>query len=197
MPRHCSANSPGEAIPATVRHRAAGSATTSWHCATHSRTADASHPRKRTAEPSKRRRTTTPRPCRSNAVTSGRRDQSPSALCNHPRRPRRHPGHCITIPDAVEACGDGTLPCQQLYPRTASRHGTLESSHGRPPNRRPLHRHPRSRSWTRHDAPPGARFARTAVYSATLYTTPLHVGEIVRHACKLPPPCPIKGGAVP
>jgi hypothetical protein len=24
--------------------------------------------------------------------------------------PRRHPGHCITIPDAVEACGDGTPP---------------------------------------------------------------------------------------
>jgi hypothetical protein len=151
MPRHCSANSRGEAIPATVRRCAAWSATP-WHCATRSHTADAPHPRKRTTEPSKRRRTITPRPCRDNTMTSGRRDwspPSPSALCDHPRRPQRHPGHCITIPDAVEACGDGTPPGQQLYPRTASRHGTLESSHGRPPNRRPLHRHPRSRSWTR------------------------------------------------
>jgi hypothetical protein len=50
---------------------------------------------------------------------------------------------------------------------------------------------------TRHDALPEAGFARTAVYSMALYTMPLHVGEIVWHACKLLPPCPIKGGAVP
>jgi hypothetical protein len=115
-------------------------------------TADAPHPRKRMAEPSKGRRTTTPRPCKDNAVMSGRwarSPPSPSALCGHPRRPQRHPGHCITIPDAVEACDDGTPPRQLLYPRTASRHDTIESSHGRPPNMRPLHRHPRSRSWTR------------------------------------------------
>jgi hypothetical protein len=88
MPRHCSANSRGEAIPATVRRCAAWSATTPWHCATHSRTAGASHPRRRTTEPSKGRRTTTPRPCKNNAVTSGQRDwspPSPSALCDHPR----------------------------------------------------------------------------------------------------------------
>jgi hypothetical protein len=50
---------------------------------------------------------------------------------------------------------------------------------------------------TRHDALPEAGFARTAVYSMALYTMPLHVGEIVWHACKLLPPWPIKGGAVP
>jgi hypothetical protein len=50
---------------------------------------------------------------------------------------------------------------------------------------------------TRHDTPPDARFARTTVYSMTLYTMSLHVDEIVRHACKLSPPWPIKGGAVP
>jgi hypothetical protein len=63
-PRHYSANSPGEAIPATVRRCTAWSATIPRHCATHSRTADAPHPRKRTAEPSKGRRMTTPRPHR-------------------------------------------------------------------------------------------------------------------------------------
>jgi hypothetical protein len=64
MPRHYSANSPGKAIPATVRRCAAWLATISWHCATHSRTADAPHPRKRTVELSKGRQTTTPRPHR-------------------------------------------------------------------------------------------------------------------------------------
>jgi hypothetical protein len=57
-------------------------------------------------------------------MTSGRRDRlppSPSVLCDHPRRSRRHPDHYIIIPDAVEACGDGTPPRQLLYPRTASR----------------------------------------------------------------------------
>jgi hypothetical protein len=48
-----------------------------------------------------------------------------------------------------------------------------------------------------HDAPPDARFTRTAVYSITLYTMPLHIDKIVSHTCKLPPPWPIKGGAVP
>jgi hypothetical protein len=106
MPRHCSANSRGAAIPATVRCCAAWSATTLWHCATHSRMAGAPHPWGRTTEPSKGRRTTTPRPCRYNAMMSGRRDRSPpspSALCDYPRRPRCHPGHCIAIPDTVEA----------------------------------------------------------------------------------------------
>jgi hypothetical protein len=60
-PRPCSANSPGEAIPATVRRCAAWPATTPWHCATHSRTTNAWHPRKRTAVLSKGRQTTTPR----------------------------------------------------------------------------------------------------------------------------------------
>jgi hypothetical protein len=41
---------------------------------------------------------------------------------------------------------------------------------------------------TRHDAPTGAGFARTAVNSMALYAMPLHVGEIVRHACKVLPP---------
>jgi hypothetical protein len=115
--------------------------------------------------------------------------------------PRRHPGHCIAIPDAVEACGDRTPPRQLLYPRTASHQqhprvltrAVAEQENATPPPSKPLlgaHR-------TRHDAPPEARFARTVVYSVTLYTMPLHVGEIVRHACKLSPPRPIKGGAVP
>jgi hypothetical protein len=49
----------------------------------------------------------------------------------------------------------------------------------------------------RHDASTGAGFARTAVSSVALPAAPPHVGEIVRHVCKLLPTWPIKGGAVP
>jgi hypothetical protein len=126
----------------------------------------------------------------------------PSPPSPTPSRPLHHPpGHCITLPDAVEACGDGTPPHQLLYP-----HMALRQQHPRvltravagqetstPPPSKPLldaHR-------THHDTPPEARFARMAIYSVTLYTMPLHIGEIVWYACKLPPLWPIKGGAVP
>jgi hypothetical protein len=84
-----------------------------------------------------------------------------------------------------------TAPCQR-HPRVLTR-AVAEQETATPPPSNPLlgtHR-------TRHDAPPEARFARTDVYSAMLYTMPLHVGEIVQHGYKLPPPWPIKGGAVP
>jgi hypothetical protein len=62
---------------------------------------------------------------------------------------QRHPGHCITIPDAVEACDDRTLPRQPLCLLRPHVNGTLESSRGRTSNGQPLRRHPRSCSWTR------------------------------------------------
>jgi hypothetical protein len=149
--RHCSANSLGVAIPATMRRCAAWPATTPWHCATCSRTADAPPPRKRTTEPSKGRRTTMPHPRKDDVVTSGQRDwslPSPRALCGHPRRPQHHHGHCITISCTVGGWGDKTPPRRLLcaLPLPVSR--TLEPMYGRRPHGRPLHRHPRSHSWT-------------------------------------------------
>jgi hypothetical protein len=61
---------------------------------------------------------------------------------------RHHSGHCVTIPDAVEARGDGTSPRSLLRLVRPPVSSTLESACGRPPNERPLCRHPRSRSWT-------------------------------------------------
>jgi hypothetical protein len=61
---------------------------------------------------------------------------------------RHHPGHCIAIPDAVEARGDGTSPRPLLCLVQPTVSGTLESACGRPSNEQPLHRHSRSRSWT-------------------------------------------------
>jgi hypothetical protein len=63
--------------------------------------------------------------------------------------PRRYLGHCITIPDVVEACGDGTPPRQPLCLVRPHVNGTPESSRGRPSNEQPLRHLPRSHSWTR------------------------------------------------
>jgi hypothetical protein len=60
---------------------------------------------------------------------------------------RHHPGHCIAIPDAMEARGDGTSPRPLLCLVRPPLSGTLESACGRPPNERPLHHHSRSHSW--------------------------------------------------
>jgi hypothetical protein len=126
---------------------------------------------------------------------------SPSVLCGHPRHRKRHPEHCNVIPDAVGVRGGKTPPRRPLCTLRPPVSCTLESAYGRqlsggistPPPSKPLlggHR-------ARHDAPPEARFARTVVHSVVLFDMPSHVARTVRHACKLPPPRPIKGGAVP
>jgi hypothetical protein len=103
-----------------------------------------------------------------------------------------HPGHCITILNAVEACGDRAPPRRSLCPVRPHVNGTLEvltrTALGRatstpPPSKLPLDVHR-----TPHDTPPEARFARTVVYSMALYALPPHVARTVRHACKLLPP---------
>jgi hypothetical protein len=90
-------------------------------------------------------------PAQDYAVTSGPVGAVTSVAIG-PVRPsppsRRHLGHCITIPDAVEACGERTPPRWLLCLVRPHVNGTLESSRGWPSNRRPLRRHPRSRSWT-------------------------------------------------
>jgi hypothetical protein len=86
-------------------------------------------------------------------------------------------------------------------PRTASRQrhpristwADTERATPTPPPSKPLLDGYRAR----HDVPPEARFARTAVYSTALCAIPPHVARSVWHAYKLPPPWPIKGGAVP
>jgi hypothetical protein len=75
-----------------------------------------------------------------------------------------------------------TTSCQRR-PRVLTRTIIEQATSAPPPSKPFLDAHR-----TRHDAPLEARFTRTVVYSATLYTMPLHVDEIVRHACKLPPP---------
>jgi hypothetical protein len=134
-------------------------------------------------------------------VTSGRRDRSSpslSTLCDHPH-------HCCTTPgtvttDVVGARGDKTSPRWPLCHVRGPVNDTLEPAHysGRTTNRyaatleaAPVRAQdaPRrlNRSRIRRD---GRQLRGTARHTSTCR-------EIVRHACKLLPPWPIKGGAVP
>jgi hypothetical protein len=72
-------------------------------------------------------------PCRQAGGTGHLRCHRPCATI--PAVPQHHPSHCITIPDAVGACGDRTPPRRLLCLVRPHINGTLESSHGRPPNR--------------------------------------------------------------
>jgi hypothetical protein len=81
---------------------------------------------------------------------------------------------------------------RQRHPRISMRVVTKRAPPTPPPSK-PLLDGYRAR----HDVPPEARFARTAVYSTALYAMPPHIDKTVRHACKLPLPWPIKEGQSP
>jgi hypothetical protein len=106
---------------------------------------------------------------------------------------QRHPRHCGgtgRLGTATPAIVRPTTS-HQLHPRVSVR-TTTQRKISTPPPSKPLlggHR-------ARHDTPPEARFARTAVHSVVLCAIPPHIARTVRHACKLPPPWPIKGGTV-
>jgi hypothetical protein len=104
MSRRCSANPTGEAIPATVRHCAVRLVSAPWHCATHSRTTGAPHPRRTTVEPSKGGRTPVPRSPRTTSWC-----RTSEACLIHHHRP------CAAIPAA-------TMPSPTLWEYGATRH---------------------------------------------------------------------------
>jgi hypothetical protein len=138
MPRHCSADSPP--LCDTVRHGhrpPRGTVPpTPVRPAHHPLEKGRQNPRREDARPLL-------------ALEGRRRDAPPlgtvTSVAISPVRlsppPRRHPGHYITIPDAVEARGDGTPPRQPLCLVRPRDNDTLESSCGRPLNEQSL-RHP-------------------------------------------------------
>jgi hypothetical protein len=87
-------------------------------------------------------------PAQDDAVTSVVRRVS-SVTINPVRPsllPRRHPGHCSTIPDIVGIQDDKTPPRLMLCASRPPVSRTLESAYGRRPDRKSPHGHPRSRS---------------------------------------------------
>jgi hypothetical protein len=201
-PRRCSTDPLGKTIPATIQHCAERSVLAPWHCAAYFHTANTSSPRRGPVEPSNGGE------CFFYDYTRLHCDVRPagtvfSVAVNPVRQSpplQHHAGYCDDIPNAVGTREDGR------------RHARRCASYGLPltaPSSRPtgggrttnlcattleaaLYGHR-----TRHGAPAGARFAKIAIYSMALYATPLHIGEIVWHSCKLLSPWPIKGGAAP
>jgi hypothetical protein len=137
-------------------------------------------------------------PARDSAVTSGQLERSPpspSALCDRPRHRNAIPATTSPYPTmwkraATECCHASPCALYNLMSTTTSNphaDGPRTSNLYATPSMPLLETHR-----TRHDTPPEVGFARTTVYSMALYTMPLHVGEIVWHACKLLPPWPVK-----
>jgi hypothetical protein len=124
---------------------------------------------------------------------------SPSALCGHPC----YHDTILSTAAPSQRCGsmgrqDATTPTvvrppafRQPDPRNDACTTTREEAPTPPPSK-PLLNGYRAR----HDVLLEARFARTAVYSTTLYTIPPHVIRTVLHDCK-PPLAYIKSGRSP
>jgi hypothetical protein len=137
------------------------------------------------------------------AVTSGRRERSSpslSTLCGHPRHCSDTPGTVTTSSMLLECTGTGrrhdrhcvaygpplTAPSNRPTGggRTTNHYvATLEAVPGRAQDA------PRRLDWSRIHQD-GCLLRGTARHASTRR-------KIVRHACKLLPPWPIKGGAVP
>jgi hypothetical protein len=173
-----------------------------YHCAAHSHTTDAPHPRKRTAEPSKGGRTPVPRlprttPCRQTSRTRLLRHcrscADIPAITTPSHALQRHTRRCggTGRQDAATLAALHPTASRQLHPQVSVWTTTKREISTPPPSKPPQDGHR-----ARHDAPPEARFARTVVHSVALSAMPSHVARTVRHACKLPPSWPIKGGAV-
>jgi hypothetical protein len=108
---------------------------------------------------------------------------------------QRHAGYYNDIPDAVGVHGDGTSPCLPLCLVRTPVDGTLEPARGRRLNSQPLHHYVRAQ-----DAPRRPNRSGIRQDSRQLRGTARHAStrrRIVRHACKLLPPWPIKGEVVP
>jgi hypothetical protein len=115
------------------------------------------------------------------AMTSGQRDRSPpspSVLCGHPRRPNTIPGTASPSPTLwgygatrrrhTSCCAPYGLP--SAAPSSWRTNDDSTEDFNTPPSKPLLGGHR-----ARHDAPPEARFARTAAPSIVLCAIPPHV----------------------
>jgi hypothetical protein len=136
-------------------------------------------------------------------VTSGRRERSSpslSALCGHPHHCSATLGTATTYPTLLKCTGTGRRHARHCAAYGSPVDGTLKSarSSGRTTNHyattleaAPVRAQDASRrpDWSR-IRQDGRQLRSTARHASTRR-------RIVRHACKLLPPWPIKGEAVP
>jgi hypothetical protein len=147
-----------------------------WHCAAHSRTANAPPPQRGPATPSNPFLVT----LQGQSVTSGRRDAI-SATVGPVRPPRAcsaTPGTATTTPAQLGTWGrDAATPAtvtrtdhRQRLPRARLRTPRLTTTPS--PSKSPLFKY-----GTRHDDKTGARAVRTATDSPVLRAIPPHVAK--------------------
>jgi hypothetical protein len=203
MPRRCSTHPLGKAIPATVLHCAERPVSAPWHCAAYFRTANTLIPRRGGQRNPRMGANDFSMATQDYAVTSGRWEQcspSLSALCSHPRHCSATPGTATTSPTLLERTGT-----RRLHARHCTSYGPPSMA----PSSRPTDGDRTANLYTTtlkaapvwaQDSPrrpnrskilqDGRQFCGTARHAFTRR-------KIVRHACKLLSPWPIKGGAVP
>jgi hypothetical protein len=201
-PRRCSTHSLGKTIPATIQHCAERPVSAPWHCAAYFRTANTSSPRRGLAEPSNGGE------CFFYDYTGLHLNVRPAgtvfSVAVSPARPspplQRHAGYCDDIPNAVGTHGDRTSHARHctLYGPPLTAPSSRPTDGGRTPNlyvttleaapvRAQVSPQLPNRSEIRQD---GRQLRSTARHAFTRRRT-------VRHACKLLPPWPMKGGVVP
>jgi hypothetical protein len=137
------------------------------------------------------------------AVTSGQRDRSSpslSTLCGHPRPCSATPRTAATTLALLERTGVGHRHARRCTPYGSTVNGTLESAHygSQAANRctTTLEVAPVRAQ----DAPRRLNRSRNRQDGHQLHSAARHTAiyrEIVRHACKLPSPWPIKRRVIP
>jgi hypothetical protein len=134
---------------------------------------------------------------------SGRRERSSPSLstqCGHPHHYNATPGTVMTSSTLLEGTGTGhrhDRHCAAYGPPVG---GTLEPARGGGQTTNHYAATLEAAPVRAQDAPRRPDWSRIRQDGRQLRGTARHAStrrRIVRHACKLLPPCPIKGGAVP
>jgi hypothetical protein len=182
-PRRCSTHSLGKTIPATIQHCADRPVSAPWHCAAYFRTANTPSPRRGdggTLEWGRMlflwlHRTAPWHQDGGNGLLHRCQPCAAIPTTTAPRRVlRRHPQRCWSA-RGQDVATPATVPRTDprwWHPRAGPPAAAGQPTSTPPPSKPPLYEH-----WTRHDAPTGARFARTVVNSVALLAMPSHVGE--------------------
>jgi hypothetical protein len=136
-------------------------------------------------------------------MTSGRREQSfpsLSTLCGHPHHCSATPGIVTTSPTLLECTGTGHRHDRHCTAYGRPVDGTLEPARGGGRTTNHYATTLEAAPVRAQDATRRPDWSRIRQDSRQLRGTARHTStrrKIVQHACKLLPPWPIKGGAVP
>jgi hypothetical protein len=134
-------------------------------------------------------------------MTSGRRERSSpslSTLCGHPRHRSATPGTVATSSTLLESTGTGRRHERQCAAYGPPVDGTLEPARGSDQTTNHYAATLKAAPVRAQDAPRRPDWSKIRQDGRQLHGTAHHAStRIVRHACKLLPPWPIKVGSAP